>query len=94
MTDLDDASRNMAICMGQAAMAASLLATGGNVSGGQGKLLLAQTCMGASQLLYTVSETAGSMYEQYLVASSSLQQREEEGIGKCMGILQKQRPPK
>jgi hypothetical protein len=92
--DLDDASRNMAVCMGQAGMDASLLALAGNTSAGRSKLTLAQACMGASQLLYTVSETAMSMYERYLLANHDLQQREEGAVERCMQILKKQGPPK
>jgi hypothetical protein len=92
--DLDDASRNMALCMGQAGMDASMLAVAGNTSAGESKLALAQTCLGASQLLYTVSETAVSMYERYLLANHDLRQQEEGAIGKCMEILKKQGPPK
>ena len=92
--DLDDASRNMAVCMGQAGMAASALEVAGNVSAARNKLALAQTCLDASQLLYTVSETAVSMYEGYLVANHDLQQQEEGAIGKCTEILKRQGPPK
>lgn len=92
--DLDDASRNMAVCMGQASNAASLSEVAGNTSARDRQLALEQSCMDASQLLYTVSETAVSLYERYLVANHDLQQQEEEGIGKCMEILKKQGPTK
>jgi hypothetical protein len=85
--DLDDASRNMAVCMGQAGMDAGLLAAAGNASAGNSKLMFAQSCQGASQLLYTVSETAVSLYENYLFANWDLQQEAVETIGKCNGIL-------
>jgi hypothetical protein len=94
VVDLDDASRNMAVCMGQAGMDASLLAVAGSTSAGQSTLALAQACQGASQLLYTVSETAVSLYEKYLFANHDLQQREEGAVGKCMEILKKQGSPK
>jgi hypothetical protein len=93
--DLEHASHKMALCMGQAGMDASLLAfAGNNISAGQSKQVLAQACMGASELLSIVAETAVSMYERYLLANHDLQQREEGAIGKCMEILKKQGPPK
>lgn len=93
--DLDDASRNMAVCMGQSALVSSTHAISGNVSAAQSDLLLYQTCMGASQLLENVSETAVTMYEQYLLANLSLQQKQEKALGKGADILNKQqKPPK
>jgi len=97
VTDLDDASRNMAVSMGQAGMDAGFLAAEGNTSEAKSKLMFAQSCQSASQLLYTVSETAVSLYENYLFANLELQQRATETIGKCNAILnglQKRGPAK
>lgn len=97
MIDLDDASRNMAVCMGQAGIDAGFLAAAGNTSAGKSKLMFAQSCQGASQLFYTVSETAVSLYENYLFADLELQQEAEDTLGKCKDILnglQKRGPAK
>jgi hypothetical protein len=89
--DLDDASRNMAVCMSQGGMSASNFLLAGNTSAGRERLLLAQTCMDATTLLYTVSETATKMYEDYLLANAVLQDTMLKTVTKCSDVLQKQR---
>ena len=84
----------MALCMGQAGMGASQSATAGDIPAGQEKLALGHSCMGASTLLYTVGESAVSLYEDYLLANSDLQQKANETVVKCTEILKKLGPPK
>lgn len=92
--DLDDASRNMAVCMGQAGMTAGASGILGNTRAGESKLILAQACLGASNLLYAASENAVSLYERYLLSNSTLQQKETEAITKCSDILEQRSAPK
>jgi hypothetical protein len=89
---LDDASRNMSVCMGQAGMQAGLQAMAGNVSEGQRRLRLVQACMDASTLLYTVSETAYNMYTEYLFAEHEMMNKAMEGLEQCAEILKKNQP--
>lgn len=90
--NLDDASRNMAVCGGQAAMLASSEAIAGNTFTVETNLGFGQTCMDASQLLYTISETATSMYEKYLLSNAVLQGRAVDAVRECTDILKKQAP--
>lgn len=92
--DLDDASRNMAICGGQGGMDAAFKAIQGDLSAGQSKLHLARTCMDASTLLYTVSETATSLYKNYLLSNALLQKKAVEVAEKCGEALRKIREAK
>jgi hypothetical protein len=92
---LDDASRNMSICMGTAGLESGFQVLEGNVSEGQRNLHLAQTCMDASTLLYTVSETAFNMYSDFLLAQDGMTKRAMSSLEKCANILkenQKQKP--
>lgn len=70
--DLDDASRNAAICMGQAGIESSTAQRDGHVDSALAKLNVAQSCMSASALLHTVSESASALYEKYVLASDKL----------------------
>ena len=95
---LDDASRNMAICDGQAGMEAADAIQKANTTEGFSKLHIAQACLSSSVLLQTVSETAFNMYSQYLLANYQLYQRTFETMQKtsealrtCDGMLKNQR---
>ena len=92
--ELDDASRNMSVCMGQAGLLASSEAMSGNVSEGQRHMRLVQACLDASTLLYTVSETAYSMYTEYLFAEHEMMNKAMEGLQECADVLKKNRPQK
>jgi hypothetical protein len=88
---LDDASRNMAICQGQAGMQAiTALQTGDAVTSAL-RLQLGQNCIDTSTLLYTISETAFSMYTNYLTAYTELTGSLFEELNKCTGILKSQK---
>ena len=88
--DLADASRNMSVCMGQA----GLLASSEAISEGQRHMRLVQACLDASMLLYTVSETAYSMYTDYLFAEHEMMNKAMEGLQGCTDVLKKNRPQK
>jgi hypothetical protein len=91
---LDDASRNMSVCMGQAGMQSSAEAMSGNVAEGQRHLRLVQACMDASTLLYTVSETAYNMYTEYLFAEHEMMNKAMAGLQECASVLKKNQPQK
>lgn len=87
--DLDDASRNMSVCMGQAGMQSGFQGMAGNVSEGQRYLHLVQAFMDASVLLYTVSETAFNMYAEFLLAQDQMTKRATSGFEQCVNVLKK-----
>jgi hypothetical protein len=87
--NLDDATRNMSLCMGQAGMQSGLQGMAGDVSEGQRYLHLAQACMDASVLLYTVSETAFNMYSEFLLAQNEMTKRAMSGLERCADVLKK-----
>lgn len=86
---LQDASRNMAVCMGQAGMQSGATLATGNTSQGQRYLRVAQACLDASTLLYTVSETSVNMYSQFLLAEDGMTKKAMAGLEKCANILKK-----
>ena len=92
--NLDDASRNMSICMGTAGLESGFQVTGGNVSEGQRNLHLAQTCMDASTLLYTVSETAFNMYSDFLQAHDEMTKSAMSNLEKCVNVLKENQKQK
>ena len=95
ITYLDDASRNMAVCMSQGmALLSAGIAIGTKVSDLREPMNLAQNCINVSTLLYTVSENAVNLYAKYLLANYHLQQRQQETIDKCVSILQNHCTPK
>jgi hypothetical protein len=87
--DLDDASRNMAVCMGQAGMQAGLKGMTGKLSEGQQYLHLAQTCRDASMLIYTISESAFNMYSESLLAEAALRKDAMSNLEQCADALRK-----
>lgn len=88
VTNLDDASRNMALCMGQGGMQAAGEMQEGRVSSAL-KLHIAQTCLDTSVLLFTVSESALDLYAQYLSTEYKVTQQAAEELQKCAGLLKK-----
>ena len=87
--NLDDASRNMSVCMGQAGLAAGTEATAGNYHGSEQYLRLLKDCLDASTLLYTVSETAFNMYAEYLFAEDAMAKQAYDGLQECVTVLKK-----
>jgi len=95
ITSLDDASRNMAVCMSQGMTRAGTgLVSGMKASDLERPMSLAQSCISVSTLLYTISENAVNLYQKYLLANYDLQQRQQETIDKCLKILQTRCTPK
>jgi hypothetical protein len=92
--NLDDASRNMSLCMGTAGLESGFQVLGGNVSEGQRNLHLAQTCMDASTLLFTVSETAFNMYSDFLLAHDEMIKRTMSDLVKCVSVLKENQKQK
>jgi hypothetical protein len=88
VTGLDDASRNMALCMGQAGMQASVLGEAGNFSDAHRLLQIGQSCLDTSTLLYTVSESALDLYAHYLLAENAMSQDAAKALSKCTDIIQ------
>jgi hypothetical protein len=91
---LEDASRNMSVCMGQAGMQSGGLAMLKDFAGGQKYLGLSQACMDASMLLYTVSESAFNMYCEFLLAEDGMSKRAMSSLEKCTDILKRNPPQK
>ncbi len=95
ITSLDDASRNMAVCMSQGMTQVSTgLAVGLKPSDLERQMGLAQNCVNVSTLLYTVSENAVNLYDKYLLANYDLQQRQQDAIEQCMKAIKAQCTPK
>ena len=88
VTGLDDASRNMALCMGQAGMQSALLEQAGKYADAQRLLQIGQTCLDASTLLYTVSESAVDVYGRYLLAEHAMTQDLSKSLGQCSDIIE------
>ncbi|HEY0758508.1 MAG TPA: hypothetical protein VGD59_04545 [Acidisarcina sp.] len=86
---LDDASRNAALCAssGSSHVAAQLIA--GDTSKASSLLHLAQSCNDVSTLIYTVSENAGSLYQQYVEAEQQLAAHGAQVAATCADILKK-----
>jgi hypothetical protein len=92
--DLDDASRNMALCSGQAAMESITEIRGKGptdsaLDSATSKMRLAQRCTETSAMLQTVGETAFNLYAQYLSANFQAGEQMGGAIQKCMDTLQK-----
>jgi hypothetical protein len=92
---LDDAGRNAVLCGSGAANLAALQMMAGSKDMAASLLHLAQNCMNASTLIYTVSENAGSLYQRYVEAEQQLAVHGAEVAEKCADILKKSGiPPK
>jgi hypothetical protein len=86
---LDDADRNVLLCA-TGALAQSTSATiEGDANKAVGLFHLFQTCEDASALLYTVSESAGALYERYVEAENQLAEESVEAAQTCVKILKK-----
>jgi hypothetical protein len=91
--DLDDGSRNMAVCMGQAAMQSSAQAQVGNLSEATRYLHTGLACADSSVLLYTVSETAFNLYSDFLLAQDQMTKRAMSQLERCVDFLKKDEKP-
>ena len=86
---LDDASRNALLC---ASGAISSQISAGNTEKANSLIHLAQNCLDASTLIYTVSENAGSLYQRYVDAEQQLAVQATEVAEKCTNILKRNSP--
>jgi hypothetical protein len=86
---LDDADRNAVLCGSGASTHAALQLIAGNKDKGDSLLHLAQGCIDASTLIYTVSENAGSLYKSYVEAEQQLAVQGGAVAAKCADILKR-----
>ena len=86
---LDDASRNAMVCSSTSATQATMALTDGALSKATELIHLAQFCMDASNLIYTVSENAGALYERYAKASQKLAADAAKIAQQCTDTLKK-----
>jgi hypothetical protein len=92
---IDDALRNAVLCASGASNVAAVQTMFGNEDKGAPLLHLAQSCLDASTLIYTVSESVGALYQRYVEAEDQLANRATGAVEKCMDILKKNGgPPK
>lgn len=94
VTDLDDASRDLALCAFQEGVTANIGVTLGRaddaaLQAATSKIHAAQSFMDASALLQTVGETAFNLYMRYLAANFQAQQEQAQGLQECLDTLQK-----
>jgi hypothetical protein len=86
---LDDAGRNAVLCSSYASSQVAMQIMAGNVETTPSVIDLGQSCSEVSALLYTVSESVGSLYEKYVEAEDELARRGAETLDKCVAILKK-----
>ncbi len=86
---LDDADRNALLCASGALSQSTMNMMAGDTDKANNLIHLSQTCMDASSLLYTVSETVASLYQRYVEAEEQLAKKGFETAQKCMDILKK-----
>lgn len=86
---LDDASRNALACSTSSMTQATTALMDGAVNKATELIHLGQSCMDVSNLIYTVSENAGALYERY---TKSIQKLAEDGAKvaqQCKDALKK-----
>lgn len=86
---LDDATRNALLCSQTAMSQSTMLMMNGNARDALPFMHLSQSCMDASNLIYTVSENAGSLYDRYVKAEQDLATRSVSVAQKCTDALKK-----
>ena len=86
---LDDADRNALLCASGAFSQATINMMAGDKDKANNLIHLAQTCLDASSLLYTVSENVTSLYQKYIEAEQQLAEKGLETAQKCMDVLKK-----
>ena len=88
---LDDASRNAALCSGNATNAVITNILDKKGSDHESGMRLAQSCIDVSNLFYTISENAGALYSRYVESLQQTAQLGADTAAKCADILKKQR---
>jgi hypothetical protein len=91
---LDDATRNALLCSQTAMSQAAMLMMEGNARDALPFMHLSQSCMDTSNLIYTVSENAGSLYDRYVKAEQDLANKCVSVAEKCNDALKKAAPEK
>ncbi len=86
---LDDASRNAMVCSSSAVMQATTTLMNGEISKATELIHLGQSCLDASNMIYTVSENAGALYERYAKASQKLAADGAKIAQQCTDTLKK-----
>jgi hypothetical protein len=86
---LDDASRNALLCSSTSLTQATTLMMTGETSKATGFMHLAQSCMDVANLIYTISENAGALYERYVKAEQQLAQKSFDVSQRCTDALKK-----
>ncbi len=86
---LDDASRNAMVCSSSSVMQATTTLMNGEISKATELIHLGQSCLDASNMIYTVSENAGALYERYAKASQKLAADGAKVLQQCTDILKK-----
>lgn len=84
---LDDASRNAALCNTGAIQKGIKATVTGDTNAAQEYLRLAQACSDVSNLLYTVSENAGALYQRYVNGEESLAMDAVTTMNQCVAKL-------
>ncbi len=86
---LDDASRNAMVCSASAMTHATVTLMNGEINKATEFMHLGQSCMDVSNLIYTVSENAGALYERYAKASQKLAEDGAKIAQQCADTLKK-----
>jgi len=89
---LDDASRNALLCASTSLSQATTLMMAGETNKASGLANLAQSCMDAANLIYTVSENAGALYDRYVRREQKLAEDSFSVAQKCTDALKKATP--
>ena len=84
---LDDASRNALLCATTSFTQGTTLIMAGEINKASDLIHLAQSCMDASNLIYTVSENAGALYDRYVKAEQKLDEESFSVAQKCTDAL-------
>lgn len=86
---LDDASRNAMVCSTSAMTQATVVLMNGEINKATELIHLGQSCMDVSNLIYTVSENAGALYERYARGMQTLAEKGAKAAQQCTDALKK-----
>jgi hypothetical protein len=86
---LDDASRNALLCSTSSLLKSSTLVGTGETRRATDLVQLAQSCMNASSLIYTVSENASALYLRYTKGEQQLARQSLDVAQQCSEALKK-----
>jgi hypothetical protein len=86
---LDDASRNAMVCSSSFSVQATTTLMNGEISKATELIHLGQSCLDASNMIYTVSENAGALYERYAKTSQKLAADGAKILQQCTDTLKK-----